>query len=215
MRKRIKFFLSKLFLFLIYRLVRGYLWTLRLNVLNEDPWLRHLSEGGKVILCSWHQQFFPAIRYFRKYRSYRPALMVSKSRDGDLIAGIASRSGWVPVRGSGSKGGKEALEQLVEHLQTHGLVGHVVDGPRGPSGKVKPGLITLAHRTGAAIVPFSVWARRAWHLDSWDRFLVPKPFSRVTLRFADMIRLEPATSREWFECQRLLVEKTMQRWLEP
>ncbi len=213
MRKRIKFFLSLLFLSVIYWLIRLYLKTIRLTVENEAAWLDHLQHGGKVVLCTWHQQFFTAIGHFKTYAAYRPALMISKSRDGDVIAGIASRSGWLPVRGSSSKEGKEALEAVIHHLGTHSLAGHVVDGPRGPRGMVKPGLIKLAHRTGAAIVPFFVRAERAWHLKSWDRFIVPKPFSRVTLTFSDMIQLEPTCSKEDREAQRLEIERIMKPWL--
>jgi lysophospholipid acyltransferase (LPLAT)-like uncharacterized protein len=135
--------------------------------------------------------------------------MISKSRDGDFIAGIAQRSGWYPVRGSSSKDGDKALGTMIERLKKTGLAGHVVDGPRGPVGKVKTGLIRLAHAADAVIVPFSVSAERAWHFNSWDRFMLPKPFSRVTLRFGDIIRLDPAETPEDVERQRHQVEKIM------
>jgi lysophospholipid acyltransferase (LPLAT)-like uncharacterized protein len=94
MLKRIKFLLAKIFLFVIYRLVRAYSLTLRLTVENENRWMDHLKDGGTVLICTWHQQFFAAIRHFKNYEDYDPALMISKSRDGDLIAEIAGRSGW-------------------------------------------------------------------------------------------------------------------------
>ena len=210
----IKYLLSRIFQFLLYRLIRAYSLTFRLTVENEAPWMDYLKSGGTVLLCTWHQQFFSAIRHFRRYRGYSPALMISRSRDGEVIAGIAQRTGWVPVRGSSSRGGKEALGEMIARVKETRLAGHITDGPRGPIGKVKPGLIRLAHATDAVIVPFFVSAQWAWHFRSWDRFMLPKPFSRVTLHFEDMIRLEPAVTEEHFEQQRLSIEQAMLPWLK-
>ena len=151
MLKSIKFFLVKLLLFFLYRVIRAYSWTFRMEVENEDTWMNHLRNGGTVLLCTWHQQFFSAIRHFKMYEPYRPALMISKSRDGDFIASIAQRSGWVPVRGSSSKEGDKALREVVQRLLETKLAGHVVDGPRGPAGTVKPGFRTCSFvRRGGA-----------------------------------------------------------------
>ncbi len=88
--------------------------------------------GGRVLLCVWHQQFFCAIRHFQNYRELNPALMISKSKDGEMIAEVARRSGWHAVRGSSSNGGKSALRQMIECLRKSGLAAHIVDGPTGP-----------------------------------------------------------------------------------
>jgi hypothetical protein len=200
---------SRPVLWFLYRAIRLYCWTFRLEVENESPWLNHLEAGGTVLLCTWHQQFFAAIRHFRNYRRYRPGLMISRSRDGEIIAGVAARTGWHPVRGSSSTGGKEALRAMMAHLAETRLAGHVLDGPRGPAGRVKPGLIRLAQATGAVIVPFTVTASPCWYAASWDRFMVPKPFSRVVLRYGDMIRLEAADDSAVFEAQRRQIEDLM------
>ena len=213
MLKAIKFFLGRLMIFLIYRLIRGYSWTFRLTLENERSWRDYLEQGGRVIVSVWHQQFFAVIRPFKAYGSYRPALMISKSRDGDIIAGVAARTGWFPVRGSSSQGGSEALAQMIARLRETGLTGHIVDGPRGPCGKVKPGLIRMAQAADAAIVPVRVSAEKAWHLNSWDRFLIPKPFTRVTIGFHDMIKPKPMETAEEFEEQRTRVEQIMLTWL--
>ena len=188
--------------------MRAYCLTFRLQVENEQPWLDYLKGGGKVLLCVWHQQFFAAIRHFESYRSYRPSIMISQSQDGELIAGVAEKSGWLAVRGSSSRGGSQALRRLVEKLKETGLAAHILDGPRGPRGKVKNGAIHLAQTTGAVIVPVYVYADQAWYFNSWDRFLLPKPFSRVTLRFGDMISLDK-TDRQELEKQRQYLEKLM------
>jgi lysophospholipid acyltransferase (LPLAT)-like uncharacterized protein len=198
---------------LVYRFIRIYSSTFRLRIENEDKWLSHLNGGGRVLLCAWHQQFFSAIRYFRKFQEYKPSLMISKSSDGDLIAGVAGRTGWRPARGSSSAGGKTAMNQMISYLKETGLAAHIVDGPRGPMGKVKAGAIRIALEAEAAIVPFYITADRAWHFNSWDKFFLPRPFSKVTLTYGEMIKLHENPTQMDFESMRQLLESTMKPWL--
>jgi hypothetical protein len=200
---------SKPFLAFLYRFIRAYAWTFRLEVENEAPWIAYHRNGGRVLLCGWHQQFFAAIRHFRNYRAHRPGLMISRSKDGEIIASVAGRSGWEPVRGSSSRGGVQAMRILIDKLRETGLAGHIVDGPRGPAGVLKNGLIRIAHAADAVIVPFYIVADSAWYFRSWDRFMLPKPFSRVRLRFDEMIRLTATDDEAEFEAQRVKVEKIM------
>ena len=215
MSKKIDAFItSKPFLTFLYHFIRAYTRTLRLEVENEATWMAYHQNGGRVLLCAWHQQFFGAIRHFQNYRDYRPALMISKSKDGEIIAGVASRSGWEPVRGSSSRGGVQAMRKLIEKLQQNRLAAHIVDGPQGPAGIIKNGLIRIAHAADAVIVPFYIFAERAWYFNSWDRFMLPKPFSRVRLRFGEMIRLVATDDEAEFEAQRVQVEKIMLQGLQ-
>jgi len=199
---------------LIYYGIRVYAATFRLTVENECAWMQHLQQGGRVILCTWHQQFFCAIRPFKRYVSFSPSLMISRSADGDIIAGVARLTGWHPVRGSSSKGGKSALRELIDRLEASGLAGHIADGPRGPLGRLKAGAIQLAIQADAVIVPFYLTADRAWFFNSWDRFFIPKPFARVSLTFDDPIQLPGIDSEAAFEQQRRHVEEIMRRRLQ-
>jgi lysophospholipid acyltransferase (LPLAT)-like uncharacterized protein len=193
----------------LYYFIQLYALTFRLHVENEEQWTDYFKNGGRVLLCTWHQQFFSAIGYFKKYQSYEPAIMISRSADGDMIAGIAQLSGWFPVRGSSSKGGGIALKKLVIRLTKTGLAGHIMDGPRGPIGKVKAGAVRLALDAEAVIVPFYISSNRSWFFNSWDRFFVPKPFAKVTLKFGNLIPLsKPASARD-FEAQRQKIEDIM------
>ena len=179
-----------------------------MTVENETEWIEYHASGGTVLLCSWHQQFFSAIRHFQSYSSYCPSLMISRSKDGDIIARVAEKSGWHAVRGSSSRGGSSALKEMIERLKRSRLAGHIVDGPRGPAGIVKAGAISLARSTGAVIVPVFTSADRAWHFNSWDRFMIPKPFARVTLHFGTMF--DPNGGRdEDFEDRRAALESVM------
>jgi len=194
---------------LLYHVIRLYSSTYRMTVENEAEWMDHLKAGGTVLLCSWHQQFFSAIRHFQSYAPYRPSLMISRSQDGDIIARVAEKSGWHAVRGSSSRGGGSALKEMVERLRLSRLAGHIVDGPKGPAGVVKAGAISLARATGAVIVPMFTSADRAWYFNSWDRFMIPKPFARVTLRFGRMIDPNDSREGEEFEGLRTALEAAM------
>lgn len=193
-----------------YRLIRTYSWTFRLRVENEQPWLDYLQNGGRILLCCWHQQFFAAIRHFKTYAPYHPALMISQSQDGDLIAGIAEKSGWHAVRGSSSRGGRQALKEMIGHLKSSGLAAHVVDGPRGPAGVIKAGVVSLARAAGAVVVPIYAKSDRAWYFHSWDRFMLPKPFATVTLRFGEFLDLTSGVTDKHFELHRVRLQEIMQ-----
>lgn len=211
MTKKMKFAIitSSPFISIMYRFVRLYSATCRLTVENERQWMDHIREGGRVLLCGWHQQFFPVLRYFKEYEPYGASVMISRSSDGEFISGIANLMGLRPVRGSSSRGGREALTGMIEALRNSGLAIHILDGPTGPMGVVKAGAIRLASAADAVIVPFYTSADRAWYFNSWDRFMVPKPFARVTIRYGDPIPCPPGADNDTFEAQRASLEKTM------
>jgi lysophospholipid acyltransferase (LPLAT)-like uncharacterized protein len=203
MFKRLKFLIyTRPFIWISYYLIKGYSTTFRLKIENEDHWKTRLDQGEPILLCAWHQQFFAAIAHFKKYAGYHPGLMISRSRDGDLISGVANRVGWHTPRGSSSRGGKEAMADMITHLKEHGFGAHILDGPRGPMGRIKPGIIRMAHATGARLVPFHVTADKAWFFNSWDRFMLPRPFSKVCITFGDSILLPPPAGPDGFEQQR-------------
>jgi lysophospholipid acyltransferase (LPLAT)-like uncharacterized protein len=200
---------SEAFISLFYRLILFYSWTFRLKIENEKDWMDYRRNGGVVLFCGWHQQFFSAVRPFKNYKTFNPSIMISQSKDGEIVAKMALRNGWNPVRGSSSKGGMEALKKMIACLKENKLAAHVVDGPRGPSGVVKAGVILLAHAANAVIVTASVSAEKAWYFNSWDKFLLPKPFSKVTLRFGEMIKFDRVKDIEIFERQRMRLEEVM------
>jgi lysophospholipid acyltransferase (LPLAT)-like uncharacterized protein len=204
-----RFFTSELFISFLYRFCRAYSWTFRLKVENEKEWIDYIENGGSVLLCTWHQQFFSAISHFQNYKVFNPSIMISQSSDGEIVAGVAERTGWNTVRGSSSRDGRGALKKMIANLKESKLAAHIVDGPRGPSGKIKEGVIRLAHATDAVIVPFSVSAEKAWYFNSWDKFLLPKPFTKVLLRFGKMIKFDRVKDREIFEEQRKQLEEIM------
>jgi len=199
---------------IIHGIIRLYSATFRLKVENEPQWLDYLEKGGKVLLCGWHQQFFTGVRHFNKYKQYQPALMSSKSLDGQIAAGVAKRAGCYTVWGSSSNSASAALKEMIHRLRDYRLAAHVLDGPRGPAGVVKAGAIAIAHGAGAVIVPGVVIVDRAWYLHSWDRFMIPKPFAHVTIKYLPKIELPPVMDKAEYENQRKRLEEIMQPYLK-
>ena len=195
-------YLLKYFLIpLGYNLLRFYLSLLRIRVIGEEIALGCLADYERMIVAIWHQRFLPAAAYVRKFKYFKPIVMISQSKDGELAARLADRLGLIPVRGSSSKGGAAALATITEALKKNPVVIHIVDGPRGPKGIVKPGLISMAQVSGAVILPVIVSATKAWTVPSWDRFLVPKPFSEVTIEWGQPLfvprDLDPTEAEEF------------------
>jgi len=186
-----------------YYLLRLYLSLLRIRVAGEEIALGCLADYGRVIVAVWHQRFLPALAYVTKFRNFEPIVMISQSKDGELAARLAQRLGLLPVRGSSTRGGETALAAILKALKKNPAVIHIVDGPTGPKGVVKPGLISMAQISGAVILPVFVSADRAWIMGSWDRFLVPKPFSKVTIEWGPPLvvpqELDPAQNEEFRE----------------
>ena len=189
--------------------LRFYLSLLKLEVAGEEPAYTQFRKYGRVIVPLWHQRLLPALAYVTRFSHFNPIVMISRSRDGELIAEIAQRLGLVPVRGSSSRGGVEAFMTIVKELKKNPAVVHIVDGPRGPKGVVKPGLIRLAQLSGAPILPVIVSAENAWIAGSWDRFLVPKPFSRVTIRWEEAVTVPPDAGPEESEALRKNIENRL------
>ncbi len=156
-----------------------------------------------------HQRMFGVIDYAKRFGRFSLAAIISQSRDGDLIAEVVTRLHFHPIRGSSSKGGKEALEAIVEYLADHPAAVHAVDGPRGPKGIVKAGIIRIAQRSGALIYPVIISTNRAWILKSWDHFLIPKPFSRVTIRWGEPISVPKDLPEAEFESLRQRIEENI------
>ncbi len=179
--------------------------TYRYRIVGTRNERQAIDASGSVVYASWHQRFFPGITFFATRRPI--AIMISQSRDGEMIARVVNILGWRAVRGSSSRGGMRALKE-VRTLTGQGYrIGHIVDGPQGPFGVVKPGLITIAQFARAPILPVVMSAQRCWTFNSWDRFMVPKPFSRVIIRFTAPIPVPRKLDSRAFESLRQSVQK--------
>jgi lysophospholipid acyltransferase (LPLAT)-like uncharacterized protein len=123
-------------------------------------------------------------------------VMSSNSYDGEYMGRIIRKFGFVAVKGSSSRHAVRALLGLRRALQEDWSVAFTLDGPRGPRYKVKPGPVALARSSGVPLTMFHMAVDRAWVLNSWDRMIIPKPFSRVLMRFGRLIVVPPEASDE-------------------
>ena len=138
--------------------------------------------AGAGVYVFWHRALLLAAW---RYRNLGIAILISASFDGELIARTVERLGFVAIRGSSSRGGAAAIIAMVRAFERGHKVAITADGPRGPIYVAKPGAAAVAARCGAPVGAFYLHAERAWTLASWDRFVIPKPFSRVRVGWTE------------------------------
>jgi lysophospholipid acyltransferase (LPLAT)-like uncharacterized protein len=193
-------------------------WTMKLLATTLRMEVRDLGGIGRaedamppVIYALWHNRFFCVPPAWEKLcGSHRKTVaLTSASHDGDMVARAMAVFGLGSVRGSSSRRGVAALVGLKRALQEGFDICITPDGPRGPRYRVQPGAIKLAESTGAPIIPVHVRFSSAWRLKTWDRFVIPKPFSRVEVTFAEPIRLTRGMDADTFETERLHLENLM------
>lgn len=181
--------------------------ALTLRIRREEAAVAPLwAAHAPIIYAVWHGRILLLPRLYGRRGSHA---LASRSRDGELVARWISRFGLVPVRGSSTRGGGEALRQLARVLRQGGEVVVVPDGPTGPREVLKVGVIALARLSGAPIVPTAFGASREWRLHSWDEFRIPKPFARCVVRFGEPIRIPAGADRAALEAARKDVEAAL------
>lgn len=166
--------------------------TLRWNVSIEDGGPSR-PDPERIIYVFWHRAVFMAT-YFYRDRGIR--VMTSSSFDGEYIARIIEKFGYKAVRGSSTRGAVRALLGMHTEVEAGHSVAFTIDGPKGPIYVAKPGPVLLARNTEVPIMPFYIAAENAWVLKSWDRFVIPKPFSRVQVRVGRFVQVASEISSE-------------------
>ena len=154
----------------------------------EEGSLTNIDDLYPGIFVFWHRCVIPAMWLFRHRKL---AVITSESRDGEYIARVIHRMGYAPIRGSSSRGGGRAMFELRQLVTEGGGVAFTIDGPRGPRYVAKRGPVVLARVTGIPIIAFYIAVDSAWVLNTWDRFVIPKPFASIYLRGAKKIDVPP------------------------
>jgi lysophospholipid acyltransferase (LPLAT)-like uncharacterized protein len=175
--------------------------TLRFEVIAEEG-VAPATPPARGIFCFWHRCTLPAGWYFRKFRC---SILISRSFDGELIARTLGLLGYNSVRGSSTRGGAAGLMAMRAVLEKGEPVVFTADGPRGPIYQTKIGPVKLAAMTGEPMGGFYLLPARAWAMRSWDRFLVPLPFSRVVVSWARAVAA-PAADADAAELETKRVE---------
>jgi len=182
--------------------------TLRYEVIVE-PGAEPATPPALHVWCFWHRCLVPCACYF--HTTIRPVVLISRSFDGELIARTVERLGFPTARGSSTRSGGSGLLALVKAVERGHSAVFTADGPRGPLYKVKPGAVKLAQLTGYSIGIFYAHPEKAWTLRSWDRFLIPKPFSRVAISWARNVEVPRTEDPLVIEAKRLEVEAGLER----
>lgn len=171
--------------------------TCRIEVIGKENEDQFLNGGKPSLFVSWHQGL---LYYVYHFRNRDGIIMVSRSKDGEIIDRVLKLFGFRSARGSSSRGGKEALQVMTETInRTHCSGGITADAPRGPFGVAKIGIIKLAKDTGLPLIPVMWWAKRKIMFKSWDKTLLPLPFTKIVFYYEPPICVPPDASNEQLE----------------
>lgn len=206
---------------LVGRLLGAYMalcgWTTRWTYVNRAAAERVWAAGGPAVICFWHGRIVLSHIGWMKKDGAQPAkVLISHSREGGIVTAATRTVGHDVIRGSSSKGdqrkgGVEAMRQMIRHMGAGGAVAIAPDGPRGPRMRAQMGPIQLAKRMNAPIVCFG-WATRGANVfNSWDRFVLPAPFSRGYYVWGDAINVPPDADDAALERSRLMLETELTR----
>ncbi|HEX9148914.1 MAG TPA: lysophospholipid acyltransferase family protein [Thermoanaerobaculia bacterium] len=167
--------------------------TLRVERMHFERYLGLKARGVPILFTLWHGRMFLSIQ---AHRHEGIVTMASRSKDGEIIAGWLERNGYFVVRGSSTRGGSEALREMVRRIRGGENAALTVDGPTGPPRQVQPGIVQLARLTGGWILPVTSSSSRPRFLSSWDRYLLPMPFSRNVVLYGEPFPIDERDSDE-------------------
>jgi lysophospholipid acyltransferase (LPLAT)-like uncharacterized protein len=160
--------------------------TCRFEVTGREHYLRYWQRNQPVIFVLWHGRLLAGAY---EQRGNGLVALISQHRDGEYIARIIERWGYRTVRGSSTRGAGRALRGLLRETRAGRTVVLTPDGPQGPRERLKPGALLVAQLSGAPLVPAATGASRAWWVENWDRFQIPKPFSRVRVAYGEPLHV--------------------------
>lgn len=173
-----------------------------------------LRAGNRAVYATWHQRMPYHFHYFG---SRHVIMMISQSRDGEYAARLAAWLGFRNVRGSSTRGGRKAMVDLIERIRAGEIGGMLADGPLGPPRVAKIGSVVIARDAEAPLIPVLWGADRCWAMNSWDRYLIPKPFARVVVFYGEPIWIPASADGEVLEGYRRLFEDRLNegtRWCD-
>lgn len=178
----------------------------RIEFRGREHYERLRAHKQPFIYCIWHGKILIPI-FTHRYEGI--CGMVSEHRDGEMIAQTLHRLGYTTARGSSTRGGKRAMLAMIRELRNGGVGAIMPDGPAGPRHVFKAGMIAIAQKAQAAILPMTFSSSRAWRLRSWDRFTIPKPFSKTVALYGEPVFIPPDLDETAFEAMRQEVEQRM------
>ncbi len=197
-----------------YRLLQVWARTLRIEI-DDRARVIGTPPNDRYIGALWHNRLLLLPFVIKRYLpERRGAALISTSRDGAILADLVERFGFEVVRGSSSRKGASAIRQLAEVIAQGRDVVITPDGPRGPAYELGQGIVYLAQQSGAGVIPVNMEYSSYWRVKSWDRFILPKPFSRVRVVFGPPHRVAATASEEAFERERQRLQDAMLQLVE-
>lgn len=184
-------------------LMRVWFRSCRVTVHNEENCFKAEEKDKRGIASFWHYSIIYVLYHMRKYSA---TAMVSASRDGEYIAKLAEKFGFDTVRGSKNKKSVEGLKAMLRAMLNGSNAAIVADGSQGPPRIAQAGTLLLASRTGAPIIPMVFSASSYFTINSWDRTIIPKPFSRIDFFYGDPLYIPAKVKPETLEQYRLQLE---------
>jgi lysophospholipid acyltransferase (LPLAT)-like uncharacterized protein len=197
-----------------HRLLQVWAGTLRFKI-DDRAQVIGTPPNERYIGALWHNRLLLLPFVIKRYLpDRRGAALISPSGDGELLAQLVERFDFEVVRGSSSRKGATAIRQLAEVIASGKDVVITPDGPRGPAYQIGQGIIFLAQQTGAQVVPINMEYTSCWRVQSWDRFILPKPFSTVRVTFGAPHRVAPTAGESEFERERVRLQDAMLQLVE-
>jgi lysophospholipid acyltransferase (LPLAT)-like uncharacterized protein len=193
---------------LVYLFLHALAATWRIEHANRQPVGRLWQQGGNVIACFWHGRLL-AMPFAYRGSGTHAKVLISRHADGEFIARIIHYFGLGTVRGSYRKASVSSIKEMLHELKKGTTIVITPDGPKGPRYAVKPGIIELARLAGKPIVPVTCSASKKKVFASWDRFILPYPFSKVLFVWGDPVSIPRGIERSGIETLRLKLEKTL------
>lgn len=193
--------------------ISSFWWTCRVEkIIGDEHALKLIAKGEPLIPCYWHQMHIFGAWYMRKLqkRGLKIGFLISPSVDGEISAKLVQSWGAVAIRGSSNRTGARALKDMYNTI-IKDKVSPVTtsDGPTGPVHEFKQGAVMLAQLTQAPMLPIAYAASRYWELKTWDKFIIPKPFSRIVIAISEPHHIAKKLSAEEMESERIKMEKDM------
>ena len=188
---------------LLYTIVRSVCATIRFEMINYP------KDDRKLIFCGWHGRSFTFADYFRRRNWW---VIISHSNDGEIQNRIFQRLGYRVIRGSTGRGGVRAAVEAIRALKDGGTIAMTPDGPRGPSGVVQGGIMLMAHKSGAGLVPVGIASYpRVTAKKSWDKYQAPVMFAKCVMIFGDPLYVPADANEDQVEEVRLQLEREIHR----
>jgi lysophospholipid acyltransferase (LPLAT)-like uncharacterized protein len=200
--------------FVLSRLVKILSKTLRLEIVDPDQILKGVWTKPTIYVM-WHNRIICIPTLFPRSFQENNTVLASQSRDGNYVSDYLKTFHYQAIRGSSSRGGVKALIQLKKRLEQGGSITLTPDGPRGPKYNVQEGIIWVARKTGAPIIPASLNTERHWELKGWDNTQIPKPFTKAELIFGTPFYVNDGSDATDESTQRLILQEKLMaitRW---